>query len=43
VGAAQVEAFEHQGQFPGVDLDMASPRGRLRGQDEGATFETFVQ
>ena len=43
VGAAQVQTFEHQGQFAGVNLDVASPRGRLRGQDECATLKTFEQ
>ena len=41
--AAQVQAFEHQGQLSGVDLEVASTRGRLRGDDEGASLETFVQ
>jgi hypothetical protein len=43
VGAAQVQAFEHQCQLSGVDLDVTSARGRLRGNDETSTFETFVQ
>jgi hypothetical protein len=42
VGTPQIQTFEHQPKFPGVDLYMAPPRRRLHGQGEGASLEPFI-
>ena len=43
VGTAQVQTLEHQGQLSGVDLDVASTRGWLRGNGERASLKPLVQ